>query len=94
MRVFLSGPITNDPNYKEHFGSVAEKLTAKGHVVLNPAILPKGLETEEYMSLGLDMMDLCDCICMLKGWKDSRGANVEYEYAKYCGKIISFEGGN
>lgn len=92
MKVFISGPITHDPNYKEHFAKAEEYLRKKGDIPLNPAIFPGGLTTNEYMSLGLKMIDIADAVYMLYGWSDSRGANIEYNYAQYCGKIISFEG--
>lgn len=91
MKIFISGPITNDANYKSHFNSVAEVIKAKGHIPLNPAVYPKGLTINEYMSLGFKMIDIADAVCMLEGWESSGGANVEYEYASYCDKLIIYE---
>lgn len=39
----------------------------------------------------LHSLALCDAIYMLKDWKDSNGATVEYYFAKACGKDIIFE---
>lgn len=91
MKVFISGPITHDPNYKEHFAKAEKDVWANGDIPLNPAVFPGGLTTNEYMSLGLKMIDIADAIYMLTGWSQSRGANIEYSYAQYCGKIITFE---
>ena len=92
MKVFLSGPITGDDDYKEHFAEVEQALKAQGHIVLNPAIYPPGLTINDYMSLGLKMLDIADAVCFLHGWGDSRGAKIEMDYATYSGKMIMFEG--
>ena len=93
MKIFISGKITNDPNYHEKFNKVASKLSSLGNTVLNPAILPFGMTNEEYMKIGFSMLECCDSVYMLKDWKDSVGAQVEYQYAKYCEKNIIFEEG-
>lgn len=33
------------------------------------------------MEIDLCLLELCDAICMLKGWQESKGANREYGYA-------------
>ena len=43
------------------------------------------------MKIGFSMLECCDSIFMLKDWKDSKGATLEYQYAKYCDKNIYFE---
>lgn len=89
-KIFISGKITDDPNYKEKFNAVAERLAEFGYIPLNPAILPQGMTVSEYMKIGLAMIDCADCVLMLKDWQDSRGAKIEYAYAKYCSKSIVF----
>lgn len=91
MKIFISGKITGDSNYKEKFNKIASKLESQGHIVFNPSILPFGLTNEEYIKIGFSMLECCDSIFMLKDWKDSRGATLEYQYAKYCDKNIYFE---
>lgn len=84
MRVYISGAITGVDNFKEHFDKAEKELKEKGHEVVNPTsfdnLLPQ-LTYEEYMKLDLCLLDLCDAIYMLKGWKKSSGANREYGYA-------------
>ena len=88
MKVFISGPITNVPNYKENFARAEEYLKSQGHVVLNPTVYPAGMTLQDYMSLGLAMINCVDAILLLDGWHLSRGARIEYEYAAYCSKEI------
>ena len=35
---------------------------------------------------------MCDGIYLLEGWEDSKGANVEYDYAVEKGKKIFYAG--
>lgn len=84
MRVYISGAITGVDNYKEHFDKAEKELKEKGHEVINPAsfdgLLPQ-LTYEQYMKLDLYLLDLCEAIYMLEGWRYSYGANREYGYA-------------
>lgn len=91
MRVYISGAITGNDNYKEDFARAERELSAAGHEVINPVkledILPQ-LTYEEYMKLDLALLDVCDAIFMLYDWKKSRGANREYGYALAKGKMM------
>lgn len=92
QRVFISGAITNRENYKEHFDMAEKLLSDLGYIVINPTILPLGLTHREYMSICVALLDICDCIYLLKGWENSRGSCEEYEIAVETGKIILYEG--
>lgn len=48
MRIFISGPITGKRGYKSAFDKEEYNQQCKGNVVLNPAVLPKGLDEEAY----------------------------------------------
>ena len=91
MKIFISGRITGDPYYKTKFNQAASFLEARGYIVLNPATLPQGMIKDEYMQIGLTMLECADSIYMLNDWQTSQGAKVEYEYAKYLGKAIFFQ---
>ncbi|WP_130861449.1 DUF4406 domain-containing protein [Bacilliculturomica massiliensis] len=41
----------------------------------------EGAAYEECMKIAMCMMDMCDTVYMLAGWRNSRGANREYGYA-------------
>lgn len=53
--------------------------------VINPAkvnsYLPE-LSYSQYIKMSLCMLEMCDTIYMLKGWEDSTGAKLEWEFAK------------
>lgn len=91
MKIFISGKITGDPNYKIKFNQAASLLNSQEYIVLNPALLPFGMTNEEYMKIGFSMLECCDFVYMLKDWKDSVGAKLEHQYAKYCDKSIIYE---
>ena len=93
MRLYLSGPITKDPNYERKFQSAAARLRAKGYTaIVNPAELTKviGHEFEygEIMNLDLSILAMCDALIQLDGWEESRGASIEYSYALAADKLI------
>ena len=85
MRIYISGPITGTDDYMERFNNAEEHLKMIGYSAVNPAKvnseLPEDTTYEEYMRMSFVMLDMCDGICMLDGWEESRGANREYGYA-------------
>lgn len=92
MRIYISGPITGVQDYMQNFSKTQDKLNLQGHSVYNPAavcaMLPPDTRYEEYMKMAFTMLDMCDVVYMLPGWKKSLGANREYGYAKATEKII------
>lgn len=103
--VYLSGPITNDPeHYKEHFSKCANFLKSIGYDVINPADpevdkidLPENVSLDDeawihYIMRDIQIVKDCDVICMLNGWRDSPGANIEYWVAKKYKLKLMFEG--
>lgn len=86
MKVFLSGPITGVPDYRESFGYAEEQLTKRGHVVLNPAMLPAGLEHHQYMAICYPMLMAADVVVQLENWGFSKGALMECKWAASAGK--------
>ena len=91
MKIYLSGKITGDANYRQKFGSMEKELLSYGYVVFNPAILPDGFEYEDYMDLDLLILSRCDAIFLMRDWKNSPGATREYEEAKRLGLRILTE---
>lgn len=91
MKVYLSGKITGDSNYRQKFRSMEKELLSYGYVVFNPAVLPDGFEYEDYMDLDLLILSRCDAIFLMRDWRNSPGAKREYEEAKRLGLRILTE---
>lgn len=93
MKIYVAGKITDLGNYREVFQEAVEHLESYGHSVMNPAILPKGFEYDEYMHVCYSMIDVCDCIYLLCNWTESKGAMMEFDYATKQGKAIYYQSG-
>lgn len=95
MKIYISGPITGTDDYMERFAAAQKKLEDEGWSVVNPALvnsnLPEDTEWEDYMRMAVCMLDMCETVYFLDGWKESRGANIEYKYALGKGKKIMFQ---
>lgn len=82
LAVYIAGPISRDPEYKEKFAAAEARLKAAGYFAMNPAVLPyPGLPYESYMRISGAMLHECGAIHMLPGWENSPGAVVEYSQA-------------
>ena len=87
MKIYISGSITGDSNYKKIFGRIEEHLTDQGHEVVNPVTLPHdhGKTYSEYMKEDIKALLDCDKIYMIPGWNNSPGATFELQVANVCG---------
>lgn len=98
MRVYISGKITGEKHFKRNFAKAERKLKREGHDVINPARinahLPKNTQWREYMVVSLAELSTADAIYMLSNWQDSRGAQIEHEYAEERNKSIFYEENN
>ena len=89
-KVYISGSITKDPDYREHFRAAEEKLRNLGMKVFNPAKFEADPDKtwEDYMKRDIAELTRCRAIYLLKGWKKSRGAKIEYKIAKELGYMV------
>ena len=88
-KIFISGPMSGLPNFnRDAFNLEAERLHALGHIALNPAILPDGLEQHEYMAVCIELVKMANQLVMLPGWERSAGARAEHALAIKLGKPV------
>ena len=94
MKIFISGPIEGDPNYKRNFTRAESHLKAAGHLAINPC-MPEGMGyKEEYLKVCFAQIRMCDAIYLLPGADHSTGSVAEQIYALLTGRaILTDEGG-
>lgn len=63
-------------------------MRAMGHIPLNPAALPEGMEPADYMRICMAMLDSADAIAIMGNWTESTGARIEFAYAQYVNKKV------
>lgn len=80
-----------------HLAESNHRVLAAGLVAINPAKvnaqLPVTLTHAEYMKTSIAMLDMCEAIYMMDGWQQSKGCEIEFEYAYEHGITIYFENG-
>lgn len=94
-RIYISGKITGTNDYIERFQKVEDALKAQDYETVNPAtmlsLLPTSTTHAEYMHVSYALLDICNVIYLIDGWRDSVGAVLEYDYALEKGLIVLYE---
>ena len=93
--IYISGKITGTDDYLQRFERAENHLNNSDILdIINPAkvnsFLPE-LSYSHYIKISLCMLEMCDTIYMLKGWEDSTGAKLEWEFAKANNYKIMYE---
>lgn len=98
MRIYISGPITNDPNYITRFWITEMRLKERfsRSQIFNPASahekMPDWMKHRQYMELCQIELRWCDTAYFMRGWETSKGCRMEHEWAKEWGMKIIEEG--
>ena len=90
MKIYISGPISNDPYHRVAFDKAETYLNYLGYDTVNPLDIPEGnFEGPDkdiklwnyFMRKSIELLVNCDQIYMLEKWEDSRGAKIEHQLA-------------
>lgn len=89
---YIAGKVTGCSDYRVIFAQAAMKLEKAGYKVINPSVLPDGLEYDQYMSITGEMLKCATVIFLLPNWTESGVAKTEVCQAIDMNlKIIDFE---
>ena len=96
MRIYLSGSISNDPDYMDKFATykrVLQRLHPEA-TVISPAtdVNHSGHDQgwKSYMRADIEAMKTCTHIALIPGWHNSRGAKMEQWLAKRWGMEVVY----
>ena len=70
MKIYISGKIAGDPNYKGKFARAAAQLERLGATVINPATAPEGLHIPRAVGAGASGQGGCTLhrrVCGMSG---------------------------
>lgn len=90
-KVFISGKVSGIEYYVAYqtFANADRRLSSMGYQVINPMKLcRKHWSWLRCMAKCLWAIMFCDKIYQLPNWKESRGARIEYKWAKFLRKRI------
>lgn len=90
MKVYIAGKVSGDPEYRAKFNRAEERLKRQGYIVINPAVLPSGMDHADYARICAAMLDSADAVALLEDFGKSEGAIIEYRYSKYIKKKIIY----
>ena len=97
MKVYISGPVTGNKDYKEQFGSMSYLLKREGHGAVNPVQIMEPvrgvLDYKTILQADLELLEGCDAILFMSGWDNSKGCKKEYDKAERLGLKMYFADG-
>lgn len=85
MKIYISGKIAGDPDYKGEFARAAAQLERLGATVIDPATAPEGMTKLDYMRICFAEMEAVDYVVFLPDWSSSDGAKLERAWCDYVG---------
>ena len=90
MRIYISGSISNNPDFQSRFLAAESMLQRLGYETINPGrlcLVAPGLTHRQYMAVCMKLLRFADAIYMLDGYERSKGAMKEYNRAKLLPNI-------
>ena len=87
MKIYISGKIAGDPDYKGKFARAAAQLERLGATVINPATAPEGLDKLDYMRICFAEMEAVDYVVFLPDWSSSDGELGRFSGRHACAEV-------
>ena len=98
MRIYISGKITGLPPEEalDNFMKAERKIREKGYDTINPMVVVApvpGMEWKTYMGIAYAILHdkSIDAVYMLRNWKRSKGACIEWGWAKAAGIQVFYQ---
>ena len=96
--IYLSGKIDTTDEAFDTYADAEEFIKSyrlfDGDRVVNLTrmreVLP-ALSSYQYRAIAFQFINICDAIFMVDGWKQSKTAKLELEYAKSLGKKVLYQ---
>lgn len=85
-KIYISGKITGDNDYRLKFLRAEASLLEAGYLPVNPAFMAlKETSWDKAMRKVVPAMLRCDGVALLPDWEDSKGAMIEARLAREVG---------
>lgn len=94
MKVYLSIPISGcEAQAREKADKIKMALSKRGFEVVNPFEIYAGDNPKyiDHLLADLRALNDCDAIYLCKGWQNSKGCQLEREFAELYRKRLMFE---
>lgn len=98
--VYIAGPYRAENAWQIHQNvlraeAAIPELIRRGYAPICVHKMTENLQglfsDQTYLDIGLELVRRSDAICLLKGWRQSKGSVEEYELAKELGLETVFE---
>lgn len=98
LLVYLAGPITGIPDFRERFAQATNEVLLLGHTPISPlevctqAGLTEGVDSyRAFMVADIRALLACEGLYALVGWENSKGARLEHMIAAALNMEIIYQ---